>query len=291
MIVSASYRTDIPAYYGRWFMNRLEAGTCQVANPYGSRDYGVALRKADVDGFVFWTKNPGPFLEPLTILKGRGYPFILHHTITGYPTALEQSVPDVERSIKLLKTLSNSYGSRAIVWRYDPILVSDLTPLDWHVANFRRLARSLAGATDEVVISFAHIYRKTKRNLNLAAVRHDFSWRDPEADEKETLAKRLAEIAAKNSITLTICSQPDILGNGIDGARCIDAKRLSDVANRPISTKIKGNRPGCLCSEARDIGAYDSCPMGCVYCYAVRRREIAQNRHGSLTEHSPSLGA
>lgn len=289
MIVSASYRTDIPAFYGAWFMNRLEAGVCDVANPYGGRNYTISLRPEDVDGFVFWTKNPGPFLIPLATLQQRGFPFVVHVTITGYPTALEQSVPETEQSVTLLKILSKFYGIRAIVWRYDPIIVSDLTPVSWHEANFRRLAAALAGAIDEVVVSFAHIYQKTKRNLELAANRHDFSWRDPPDDEKETLAKRLADIAAENGMSLTICSQPSFLVNGIDGARCIDAGRLSDVANRQISAKIKGNRAGCLCSESRDMGAYDSCPMGCAYCYAVRRRDLAQDRYKSHDPGAVSL--
>lgn len=289
MIVSASYRTDIPAFYGAWFMNRLDAGTCRVANPYGGRDYTVSLRPGDVDGFVFWTKNPGPFLDPLAAVRSRGFPFVVHFTITGYPTPLEQSVPDTEQSIKLLKVLAESYGAGAIVWRYDPIITSDLTPMAWHVANFQRLAAALAGSTDEVIVSFAHIYRKTKRNLGLAAARHGFSWRDPPDDEKETLTKRLADIAANSGMSLTICSQPSFLVNGIEAARCIDADRLSDVADRRISAKTKGNRPGCLCSESRDMGAYDSCPMGCAYCYAVNRRERAQDRHKTHDPDSPSL--
>jgi DNA repair photolyase len=290
MIVSASYRTDIPAFYGKWFMNRLEAGSCQVKNPYGGRENTVSLQRRDVDGFVFWTKNPGPFLDSLAALDKRAFPFVVHHTITGYASALEQSVPGPEQSVKLLKTLSNLYGIRSVVWRYDPIIATDRTPVAWHITNFQRLAASLTGVTDEVIVSFAHIYQKTKRNLDQAAERHGISWRDPDGTEKETLAKRLAEIAADLGMKLTLCSQPDFLVNGIEGARCIDAARLSDVANRPISAKIKGNRPGCLCSEARDIGAYDSCPMGCAYCYAVRRRDTAQRHHKFMDENRPSLG-
>lgn len=288
MIVSASYRTDIPAFYGRWFMTRLKAGTCQVTNPYGGPDYVVSLRREDVDGFVFWTKNAGPFLSPLARLHEQDYPFIVQYTVTGYPAALESSVPDTERTINLLKTLSKSYGSRSIIWRYDPIIETDLTPAAWHITNFERLAASLAGTIDEVVVSFAHIYRKTKRNLDLAAARHGFTWHDPAHEEKVTLAKQLAEIAANFGMQLTICSQPSLLVNGIPGARCIDAARLSEVANRQYSAKTKGNRPGCLCSASRDIGAYDSCPMGCVYCYAVGRRETARQHHKS---HDPLSGS
>lgn len=281
MIVSASYRTDIPAFYGRWFMNRLELGGCDVLNPYGGKTYSVSLQPDEVDGFVFWTKNIGPFLHPLREIHRRGLPFVIQYTINGYPAALERSVPDAEQSVKLLKQLSNCYGARAMVWRYDPIIISDLTPPDWHVARFSRLATALRGATDEVVVSFAQIYRKTRRNLDAAARQQGFVWTDPGSGEKEALVLRLAGIAADNGMRLTICSQPSLLVNGMAAAKCIDSDRLSDVANRLISAKSKGNRPGCLCSESRDIGAYDSCPMGCAYCYAVRNRDFALKNHGT----------
>ncbi len=279
MIVSASYRTDIPAFYGRWFMNRLDAGSCEVSNPYNGVTYCVSLQRNDVDGLVFWTKNIGPFLHPLQEIHRRGLPFIVHYTINGYPAALEQSVPGTEQSVTLLRSLSKSFGARAIVWRYDPIIESDLTPPHWHLDNFSHLAGALRGATDEVVVSFAQIYQKTRRNLDAAARSQGFVWSDPALGKKETLAKRLAGIAADNGMRLTICSQPSLSVNEIEAAKCIDSDRLSDVANYRISAKIKGNRPGCLCSESRDIGAYDSCPMGCVYCYAVRNRDAAHKNH------------
>ena len=157
MIVSASYRTDIPAFYGDWFMRRLDEGFCDVTNPYNGKPYRVSLNPGDVDGFVFWTKNMGPFMAPLADIHSRGLPFVVQYTVTGYPTALERSVPDVNQSVKLLKSLAKSYGSRAVVWRYDPILHSDLTPYDWHLANFGHLACDLKGVVDEVVVSFAQI--------------------------------------------------------------------------------------------------------------------------------------
>jgi len=276
MIVSASYRTDIPAFYGQWFMNRLDAGECRVANPYNGRDYTVSLRRDDVDGLVFWTKNMAPFFPALQEIHRRGLPFVIQHTINGYPAALERSVPDSEQSVALLKRAANDFGTRAIVWRYDPVIETDLTPPDWHLATFARLAAALRGATDEVVVSFAQIYRKTRKNLDAAAQNQSFAWRDPGAGEKRSFAARLAGIAADNRMRLAICSQPSLTVDGIGPAKCIDADRLSDVAGRPIAARTKGNRPGCLCSESRDIGAYDSCPMGCAYCYAVRDRNAAQ---------------
>lgn len=289
MIISASYRTDIPAFYGNWFMNRLEAGICEVTNPYNARSYRVSLEQRNLDGIVFWTKNIGPFLEPLEHMHRRGIPFIVQYTVNAYPNAIERSVPGPEQSIKLLRLLSNLYGKRAAVWRYDPVFTSDLTSSGWHLVNFSHLAKALRGVTDEVVVSFAQIYRKTRKNLDISAGKHEFTWHDPDRSEKETLAKRFAEIAARNKMRLSLCSQPELSVNGIGAATCIDSNRLSDVAQTPIFAKTKGNRPGCLCSESRDIGAYDSCPMGCAYCYAVRDRETAGLIHKAHKPNSAKL--
>lgn len=285
MIVSASYRTDIPAFYGDWFRNRWVAGSCLVANPYGGPDYDVPLTGPDVDGFVFWTKNVGPFLPVLSEVWDARQPFIVHYTITGYPTALEQAVTDAEWAVAHCRTLSRLYGPRSVVWRYDPILVTDLTPLDWHRDTFSRLADALSGSCDEAVTSFAQIYRKTRRNLELAARRQGFGWRDPDDDEKLALLGDLAAIAAERGMSLTLCTQPALTVEGIAASRCIDAGRLSDVAGRPIRSRTKGNRPGCLCAGSRDIGAYDTCPHGCVYCYAVRQRDAARR---SFKAHDPN---
>lgn len=278
MIVSASYRTDIPAFYGEWFRARFAEGACRVANPYGGPDYRVPLRGPSVDGFVFWTRNIAPFRPALDDVAARGMPFVVQYTITGYPRALETSVAEPERSVALVRALAAAYGPRAVVWRYDPVTITSLTPAAWHRETVARLARALRGATDEAVFSFAQIYAKTRRNLDRAARAHGFSWSDPEADQKRALLGALAAIAADNGMRATLCSQPDLAVPGMAPARCIDAVRLSDLAGRAIAAKTKGNRPGCLCAESRDIGAYDTCPHGCVYCYAVRDPARAKQR-------------
>ena len=277
MIVSASYRTDIPAFYGPWFENRLDAGYWQVANPYGGRPYRVALDRDSVTGFVFWTRNAGPFMAPLDRLAGAGYPFVIHITITGYPRVLETSVIDPGRAIDHVRTIADRYGPRAAVWRYDPIIETGVSPLSLHAETFARLADGLAGATDEVVVSFASLYRKTRRNLDRAGL----GVVDPPAEAKNDLLADLARLAAERGMALSICTQPELGAPGTQPARCIDAQRLSDVAGRTIPAREKGNRPGCACHESRDIGAYDTCPHGCVYCYAVATREKARAAHAA----------
>lgn len=285
MIVSASYRTDIPAFYGRWFVNRLTAGWCRTTNPYGGPPGRVDLTANAVDGFVFWTRNLEPFAAGLDAVSALRLPFVVQYTLTGYPHALERSVIDPARAIDQMRRVRNRWGPHAVVWRYDPLVFTSLTPPAWHLATFAGLARALTGTTDEVVTSVLQPYRKTTRNLDAASRAHAFTWRTPPPDEARALLSDLAEIAADHGMALTLCSQPPLAGTpGTRPAACIEARRLSTLAGHPIPARRKGNRVGCDCAESRDIGAYDTCPHGCAYCYAVSGRSAARHR---LAAHDP----
>ncbi len=281
MIISASYKTDIPAFYGAWFMNRLDAGYCRTVNPYGGQVYRVDLDAGTVDGFVFWTKNLGPFLPRLEEIRYRGFPFVVQYSITGYPRALEFTVCDADRSARHVNQVAERYGPRAVVWRYDPILFTSLTPAAFHLERFESLATEFRGKVDEVVISFAHIYKKTLRRLNDRAATAGFSWEDPGDEAKRSLAAKLVRIAGHNRMRLTVCSQFRYVVPGAGEALCVDAGRLSDVAGKRIQAPVQGNRPDCRCHRSRDIGEYDTCPHGCVYCYAVSDHGLARNRFRS----------
>ncbi|MEO5337195.1 MAG: DUF1848 domain-containing protein [Magnetospirillum sp. WYHS-4] len=283
MIVSASYRTDIPAFYGPWLMKRLQAGFCRTASPYGGPPATVDLSPAAVDGFVFWTRNLGPFLPNLAAIRA-AWPFVVQYTITGYPRALDAATIDPDAAVAHLHDVARAFGPRAGVWRYDPIVFTSLTPPEWHRATFARLAGKLGGAVDEVVVSVAQIYRKTARNLGAAAKVHGFEWWDPPAGEKQALLRDLAGIAAEEGLRLAVCAQPDLLAEGVGAAACIDLRRLSDLAGRDLAVPRKPHRPDCGCWASRDIGSYDSCPQGCAYCYAVGGRAAAKTR---LAAHDP----
>jgi hypothetical protein len=279
MIISASYKTDIPALYGDWFINRLRVGYCRMTNPYNAKSYDVPLDIDSVDGFVFWTRNIGPFLPHLGELKRLGYPFYVQYTITGYPAEIDRATPDADRMIRQFRRVSSDYGQRSVVWRYDPIPITTLTDREFHLRNFRNIAAALYGSTDEVVVSFPTLYRKTRRNLDRAAKNFNFQWRDAAPQEKRSLVADLAEIAAGFQIQLSVCAQKVAHVRGVDGARCIDVGRLSWLAGKTIKAREMGNRPGCLCHQSRDIGAYDTCPHGCVYCYAVDDQAKAAGRY------------
>lgn len=280
MIVSASYRTDIPAFYAEWFFERLRSGFARVKNPYSAQMYEVSLRREDVDGFVFWTRNFGPVMGRLGELLEFGRPFTVQFTVTGYPRFLEAAVVPAETAVRQIKDLSQHVHALCPVWRYDPVVISEATPRAWHLEQFRRLAAQLEGSTDEVVISFVQLYAKSSRNLKRAGL----TVIDPCAEEKRSLASELAEAAREHGMSLTVCTQPEYVGEGCGEARCIDAARLSAIAGYAVRAPLKGNRPGCGCHESRDIGDYDTCPHGCVYCYAVRNRAWALRRYKA---HSP----
>jgi len=285
MIVSASYKTDIPAFYGEWFAGRLAAGYCRTVNPYGRQVSRIELTPGAVDAFVFWTRNLGPFGPALEKVRDLAIPFCVQYTITGYPRALDAATVAPGQAASHLRDLARDFGPRAGVWRYDPILLTSLTPPAWHRETFARLARSLEGAVDEVVVSIAQQYRKTRRNLAVAARAHGFTWRDPSPDEREALLGDQAQTAAAHGMRLTLCGQPEMLIPGVGEASCIDTRRLSDIAGHAIAAKRKPHRKTCACDASRDIGEYDTCPHGCVYCYAVQNRTLAKRR---FKEHDPA---
>jgi hypothetical protein len=289
MIISASYRTDIPAFHARWFMARLEEGYCEVRNPYGGKSSRVSLLPGDVDGVAFWTRNMAPLLLSLDAVREK-FPFTVSFTATAYPRALEAATVPAERAAAQTRELASRFGRRVVVWRYDPIVFSSLTDAAWHRANFAALAASLRGVVDEAVVSFMQPYRKSARNLDIAAREHSFTWRDPLDEEKRDLLRALTGIAGEYGMKLTLCAQPHLLIDGVGAAHCIDVQRLSDVAGRAIAAREKGNRAGCACAQSRDIGAYDSCAQGCAYCYAVTSPLAAQEKIAALEQSAAMLG-
>ncbi|GEO81368.1 DUF1848 domain-containing protein [Pararhodospirillum oryzae] len=270
LIVSASYRTDIPATQGRWFLERLAEGSVEVPNPYGGAPARVSLRPSDVSGFVFWTRNAQPFLPALDEVRALGIPFIVQYSLTAYPKPLEPRVPRPREALAVMAALRARFGPKVVVWRYDPILFSSLTPPAVHRRHFAALARAAAGLTDEVVVSVFQPYRKAIRRLGAV---EGLTWWDPSDDEKRALLAELAALAAERGLRLRVCAQPDLVVPGTTPAACVDVVRLSEVAGRAVVARARPHRQTCGCAESRDIGRYDTCAHGCSYCYATTARE------------------
>jgi len=249
MIISSSRRTDLPACYADWLVNRLHAGYCMVKNPYNPTQIKrVSLLPEDVDGIVMWTKSAAPLLPKLSSLEP--YKHYFQYTITPYHAGIENGLADKKNVIAAFIELSRH---TRVIWRYDPIIITPKYTHEYHVRAFAKLCQLLAGSTEKCVISFATAYKHVAKNL--AAVGH----MELSAEEKLRLAAGLQRIANEHDITLCACCEE----LGLQSVSCIDASLFNTIAPRD-----KYQREGCNCSASIDIGAYNSCMNGCLYCYA-----------------------
>ncbi len=287
-IISASRRSDIPALYSRWFLRRLEEGFCDWIQPFGGQLNRVSLKAEDCLAIVFWTRNPAPLLPALQGLKAGGYFFYFHFTLTGYPEELETCNPSLEASLRNLQKLAELAGPEAVIWRYDPIVLSSRTPIDFHLRRFARIAREIQGATRQVYISFVDLYGKTKKNFEALNQKFGIGFQEPDFREKKELALRLADRASRHGMMLYACCEDELIdaGGGIQKGHCVDIVTVRCL--RPGTNEAPKRRPTrdqCGCTESVDIGAYDTCPLGCTYCYATRSRDAALAR---LHDHDPA---
>lgn len=275
-VISASYKTDIPAFYGDWFQKQLVQKFVETQNPYNNKKSIVSLAPEDVDAFVFWTRNADPFMRVLYDKIAGNHPFYFQFTVTAYPRLLESSVIASDVAISQMKSIASDFGPHSVVWRYDPIFVSDITPISFHLENFTYLARRLEGVTNEVVVSFTQPYSKTKRNLARLEQKTPVNFQDPSHEVKKSVLMEMQNVAAASGIRMTLCTQPTHAAERLPGAACIDLDRIVALGGESIKPKLQGNREGCLCVASRDIGKYDTCAHGCVYCYAVNNAEKAK---------------
>lgn len=264
MIISASRRTDIPSYYSDWFFNRLKEGYVLVRNPRNVHQISkINLLHEVVDGIVFWTKNPVPMLQRLDELEKYNYYF--QFTLTSYGPDAEQNIPSKSKVIiPAFQQLSREIGKERVVWRYDPIFFNETYTADYHCRYFEVLASKLARYTEKCTVSFVDFYRNTERNrkrLNIQPV---------PAEQQMELMGRFAEIAKKYNIYIDICAETgDFSKLGIFPAHCISRERFEKTGKYRLDIgKDKNQRNECGCIESIDIGAYNTCKNGCLYCYA-----------------------
>lgn len=276
MIISASRRTDIPAFYGEWLLNRLREGSVLVRNPFNPHQVSrVSLDPEAVDCLVFWTKNPAPLLARLAEIERLGHRFYFQYTLTACDRSLEPHLSAKAERIATFRTLAERLGPERVLWRFDPILFTRSQGLELLLREFSDLAAKLRGHTRQCTVSFLSLYAKCRRNL--AGV----DLFTPDDRERMAFVRRLVEIAAESDIVLRACCDPFLKEQcGIEAARCIDDRLLAAILGHPVCiSKDKGQRPGCGCAASIDIGAYNTCPHGCRYCYAnVSERAVAANR-------------
>ena len=296
-IISVSRRTDIPAFYGDWFMARLKEGFAGIVHPFGGQKYTVSLKPQDIVCFVFWSKNFSPFIENLKIIDSLGYKFYFNYTVTALPSIFESNV-DKQSAIEALKQLSRMYSPRHINWRFDPIVISNICDRDFYSKAFEQYASEFQGYVERCYFSFVIEYNKVKLNFEKLRKTKGVGIKDCGADFKIELANELAAIATHYGIQMYSCCG-DYLVEGsrkkgaqrIKKAHCIDGSIIESLFfPEGLQYSEKPTRKECGCTESTDIGTYDTCPHGCVYCYANVNKHRAYKAFRSHDKDSAFLG-
>ena len=284
-VISASRRTDIPAFYSEWLLYRLAEGFCDVLHPYNRKLIRVPLKAADVGAIVFWSKNYGPLLPKLEQIERTTKNLFFHFTITGNRD-LELRVPDFRIAVKDYLHLAKRYSPDRLVWRFDPLCITDKLSFEVHEKRFAACAELLRGHAFSCIFSFAHPYRKMMHNLR-KYTSHTLTEVLPE--QQKAYADRLAARAARYGIRLLACCNDHLLSDTVGKARCIDGGRLSLLFHAALDTRSAASRKECGCTRSIDIGAYDTCGHGCVYCYANTDQEKASTAPAMIEPASTAL--
>ncbi len=282
MIINTGMRTDIPAFYSKWFLNRIKEGFVYVRNPYYKEQVTkYSLNPNVVDCLAFCTKNPHPMIEHLDKLKE--YNQFWFVTITPYGKDIEPNVPDKKQVIEDFKALSSIVGIDSVALRYDPIFIDAKFDVDMHIKCFERLLSRLKGYTHDCTISFLDLYEKVKKNApNL---------RPPTEEEQHRLAKSFAKIGKENEIVIHACCEKEFLKDyGIDIAGCMTKEILEKAIHQKLNVpKSKSARPICNCVLGNDIGEYNTCGHLCKYCYANEDADLVKENMKKHNENSPFL--
>lgn len=268
MIINTGSRTDIPAFYSEWFYRRIREGFVMVRNPYRPTDVTRYLLDPSVaDMIAFCTKNPAPMLGRLHELDAFRTLFMV--TITPYGKDVEPYVPEPDRVMDAFAALSEYAGRNAVSWRYDPVLITDRYPVDFHKSAFEKMAGKLKNWTDQCVVSFVDLYEKTKRNFP--------GVRNVTQSEQRELIRSFGETAERLDMQIHLCLEDArLVRPHVDAGGCMSREVVEKAIGQRLTVpNHPPARSGCSCLLGADIGAYDSCGHGCLYCYANESRALA----------------
>jgi DNA repair photolyase len=327
VIISASRSTDIPAFYTKWFFNRLAKGYCAWYNPFNQQKMYISFERCRV--IVFWTKNPAPIIPYLPELDKRGIHYYFQVTLNDYvKEGFEPNVPSVEERVKTFKQLSNLIGKEKVIWRFDPLIITpnigprDLLTRIWHVGN------KLKGYTDKLVFSFVDVkaYRKVQNNLvkeTMLFTKDDVE--NAEANHAQRIEiveglKKIREAWHKENwdVKMATCAEDiDLEAYVIEHNRCIDGElmkrifaddkelvyylhtlkwpekdmfgEIPPIPNKTKNVKDTGQRKICGCMVSKDIGMYNTCRHVCVYCYANTSKEAVLKNMDKHNDESESI--
>ena len=313
VIVSASRSTDIPAFYADWFFHRLKVGYSAWTNPFNGVKSYVAYNKTRF--IVFWSKNPEPLLQHVDSLKERNIGCYIQYTLNDYVAeGLERGVPQLAKRIDSFKALVDKLGKGRVIWRFDPLILTDTISVDDLLGKIENIGNQLVGYTEKLVFSFADIaaYKKVKANLEKNSI-HYTEWTEP---QMIAFAEELQKLNTKWGVQLATCGEKIDIGKyGISHNHCVDDELMIrfayndaelmkflgvEIHNRENSlfgeepipadaiplnanqyavkkkdNRDKGQRQFCGCMVSKDIGEYNTCPHLCEYCYANASKELA----------------
>ena len=327
VIISASRSTDIPAFYAKWFFNRLAKGYCAWYNPFNQQKMYISFSKCRA--IVFWTKNPKPIMPYLHILDEMGIHYYFQVTLNDYTKeGFEPNVRSVEKRIETFKNLSDTIGKEKVIWRFDPLIItSNIGPRElltriWHIGN------KLKGYTNKLVFSFVDVkaYRKVQNNLVKETV---FFTKEDVEHAEANYAQRIEIVQGLKKIReawheqgwdveMATCAEDiDLESYGIEHNRCIDGElmkrifaddeelvyylhtlkwperdmfgNIPPIPQKEKKVKDTGQRKICGCMVSKDIGMYNTCRHFCVYCYANTSKECVLRNAEKHNENSESI--
>jgi hypothetical protein len=303
-IISASRRTDIPRFYARWFTQRRQEGRVKFRNSFGGKG-SVSLQDEDVLGYLFWTRYAKPFRGELRALLDVGLPCIFQYTVTGYDREIEPHTPETGQAVDDFHAISAMLPAPdCIQWRYDPIVINDAQPIDWHFENFERITARLQGATRVVNTSFIEPYVKAIRRMNdpttvfrrIDENRHKTVMKrypdlvQVDDETAQTLLTSLSDIARKYGMGLRMCANPEW---DFPKSQCCGKELFAPYGEeraKQIESLILGpSRPACRCLKTVDIGMDNTCLGGCKYCYVVTSHDLAVKNYRTHVPDYPML--
>lgn len=259
MILFASGRTDIPAFYSNWFINRVKAGFVDVRNPFNQKLVS-RIYFSDVDLIMFCSKNPLPMINKLDILK---VPVLFHVTITPYGKDVEPNIPDKRLIIEGVKKLSLVLGIDNVVVRYDPIFLSDKYNVDYHIKAFDKLCKNLNGYVNKIIVSFMDEYKNVRSNKNI------LKYRAFTREDYKKIGEAFSKSAHDNGMSVQTCFEDnDLTQYGFVKGECLSHELAYILTGKKFKSSNVRKEKKCECVQMVDIGDYNSCMHMCKYCYA-----------------------
>ncbi|HEX3020293.1 MAG TPA: DUF1848 domain-containing protein [Chitinispirillaceae bacterium] len=293
VIISASRATDIPAFYGEWLIDRLDKGYVKWINPFNGQPQYISFQKTRL--IVFWTKNPSLFIPLLSRIEQKNIHYLFQFTLNDYEN-LELHLPSLTERIETFRKLSGQIGKERISWRFDPIILTDKITPEILLGRIEKIGNQISGFTKRLTISFLSRYAKVDRNLNRAGL----SVKNLDHFDIKKIGEGLRDLGIRWGIEVVSCAeQIDLSAFNILNGSCIDPfniarnfgddpelrnflglKNETDIFGKnsiSLRTGLKdpGQRKLCGCTISKDIGRYDTCPHGCIYCYANSSMEKA----------------